>query len=147
MLKLVQILFNVILIVPIMSFFLVSKERDLSNKSRDEEDSKKVKESDSLSSLPNEIFSDRLNSSELAKLLLNCLKSVENRVIQPFTFHEKAKGSQIKMTESLEIMLGKSDDLEKEIKEKFDKFNHLEKNIKNLVEKHKSLSSEQGCLN
>ena len=40
-----------------MSFFLGSKKRDLSDKSKDGEDSKKVKESDSLSSLPDEVFS------------------------------------------------------------------------------------------
>ena len=51
-----------------------SKKRDLSDKSKDGENSKKVKESDSLSSRPNEVFSDGLNSPELAKLHVNCLK-------------------------------------------------------------------------
>ena len=51
-----------------MSFFLGSK-KEISDKSRDREDSKKVKESDSLSSLPDKVFSDDLNSPELAKLL------------------------------------------------------------------------------
>ena len=79
-----------------MSFFLGSKKRDLSDKSKDREDSKKVKESDSLSSLPDKVFSDGLNSPELAKLLINCLKSIENQVKELFTFHEEAKESQIK---------------------------------------------------
>ena len=57
-----------------MSFFSGSRKRDLSDKSKDGEDSKKVKESDSLSSLPDEVFSDGLNSPELAKLPINCLK-------------------------------------------------------------------------
>ena len=39
-----------------MSFFLGSKKRDLSDKSRDGEDSEKVKESDSLSSVPDQVF-------------------------------------------------------------------------------------------
>ena len=40
-----------------MIFFLGSKKkRDLSDKSRDVEDSKKVKETDSLSSLSGELF-------------------------------------------------------------------------------------------
>ena len=72
-----------------MSFFLGSKKRDLSDKSKDGEDSKKVKESDSLSSLPDEVFSDGLNSPELAKLLINCLKSIENQVKELFTFRGK----------------------------------------------------------
>ena len=64
----------------IISFFLGNRKRDLSDKSKDGEDSKKVKESDSVSSLPDEDFSDGLNSPELIKLLVNCLKSIENQV-------------------------------------------------------------------
>ena len=85
---------------------------------RDGEDSKKVKESNSLSSLPDEIFSDGLNHLELAKLLVNCLKNKENQVKELLTFHEEAKESQIKVNESLEFISAKFDDLEKKIKEK-----------------------------
>ena len=59
MLKLLEIFFNIINIV---GFFLGNKKRYLSDKSKDGEDSKKVKESDSVSSLPDEIFLDGLNS-------------------------------------------------------------------------------------
>ena len=69
--------------------------------------------------------------------MVNCLKSIENPVKELFTFHEKAKESQIKVTESLEFMSPKFDDLEKEIKKKDQKINQLEKNIENLVEKQK----------
>ena len=96
-----------------MSFFLGSKKRDLSDKSRDGEDSEKVKESDSLSSVPDQVFSDGLNSWELAKLLVNCLKSIKNQVKQLFTFYEEAKESQIKVTESLEFISVKFEDLRK----------------------------------
>ena len=84
-----------------MSFFLGSKKGDLSDKSRDGEDLKKVKESDSLGSLPDKVFLDGLNSPELAKLLVHCIKSIENQVKDLFTFQEEAKESQIKVTESL----------------------------------------------
>ena len=57
-----------------MSFFLGSKKRDLSDKSRDGEDSKKVKESHNLSSLLDEVFSDGLNSLELAKFTCKLFK-------------------------------------------------------------------------
>ena len=73
-----------------------SKKRDLSDNSWEEEDSKKVKESDSLNSA--KVFSDGLKSLELAQLLVNCLKSVENQVKELFSFHEEAKESQIKVT-------------------------------------------------
>ena len=99
-----------------MSFCLGSRKRDLSDKLKDGEDSKKVKESDSLNSLPDKIFSDGLNSPELAKLLINSLEIIENQVKELFTFHEEADESQIKVTESLEFMSAKFDNLEKEIK-------------------------------
>ena len=108
-----------------MIFFLRNKKRDLSDKSRDREDSKKVKESDSLSSIPGEGFSDGLNSPELAKLLVNCLKIIENQVKELFNFCEEAKKLQIKVTVSLDFMSAKFDDLEKEIKKKHEKINKL----------------------
>ena len=116
-----------------MSFFLGSKKRDLSNKSKDGEDSKKVKESDSLSPLPDEVFSDGLNSPELAKLLVNCLKSINNQVTELFTFHEEAKKSQIKVTKSLDFVSVKFEDLEKEIKKTDEKINQLAKTLKPFV--------------
>ena len=125
-----------------MSFFLGSKKRDLSDKSKDGKDSRKIKESDSLSSLPDKTFSDVLNSPELAELLVSCLKSIEKQVKVLFIFHEEAQKSQIKVTESLEFMLGKFDDLEKKIKKKDEKINQLEKTTENLVEKQKSLSTD-----
>ena len=125
-----------------MSFFSGSKKRDLSQKLKDGEDSKKVKESDSLSSLPDEVFSDGLNSPELAKLLVNCLKRIENQVKELFTFYEEARKSQIKVTESLEFMLEKFGDLEEEIKKKDEKISQLEKTIENLGEKQKNLLSD-----
>ena len=125
-----------------MSFFLGSKKRDLSDKSKDGKDSKKIKESDSLSSLPDKAFPDVLNSPELAELPVSCLKCIEKQVKELFIFHEEAQKSQIKVTESLEFMLGKFDDLEKKIKKKDQKINQLEKTIENLVEKQKSLSTD-----
>ena len=116
------------------------------DKSRDGEDSKVVKESNSLSSLPDKDFSDDLNTPELAKLLVNYLKSIDNQVKELFTSHEEAKESQIKVTKSLKFMSTKFDDLEKEIKTRDEKTNQLEKTIENLIEKHKNLSSDRDDL-
>ena len=99
-----------------MSFFLGSNKRDLSKKSRDGENSKKVKESDSLSSLPDDVFSDGSNSPELAKLLVNCLKSIENQVKELFNFHEEAKEPQNIVIELLQFMSAKFDDIKKSSK-------------------------------
>ena len=92
--------------------------------------------------MPDEIFTDGLNSLKLAKLLVNCLKSIENQVKEIFTIYEDAKKSHIKGTESLEFMLAKFDNLEKEIKKKDEKINQLEKTIENLVKIQNSLLSD-----
>ena len=92
--------------------------------------------------MPDEIFTDDLNSLKLAKLLVNCLKSIENQVKEIFTIYEDAKKSHIKGTESLEFMLAKFDNLEKEIKKKDEKINQLEKTIENLVKIQNSLLSD-----
>ena len=64
-----------------MSFFLGNKKRDLSDKSRNGEDAKKVRENaESIGSLSDEVFSDGLNSPECAKILVNCLRNIENQV-------------------------------------------------------------------
>ena len=87
MFKLLETLFNVSYIAGYNEFFSwEAKKKDLSDKSRDGEDSKKVKESDSPSYLLDEAFSDALNYPELGKS------------------HEVAKEFQIKVTESLEFM-------------------------------------------
>ena len=130
MLKLLEILFNVSSIVGYKVLFLGNKKRNLSDKSRDRKDSKKVKESHNLGSLSDEVFSDGLNSLELAKLLVNCLKSINNQVMELFTFHEEAKKSQIKVTESLDFVSAKFEDLEKEIKKTDEMINQLEKTLK-----------------
>ena len=114
-----------------MSFFLGNKKRDLSDKSRDGEDSKKLRErSDSLSSLSNEVLADDLNSPELAKLLVCSLRNIEAQVKDLFTINEKTKISQIKVTESLGALSKKIDELETEIKNKDEKIQLLENRIK-----------------
>ena len=54
-----------------MSFFLGSTKRDLGDKSRNVEDSKKHREnSDSTNSLPDDVFSDDFNPPECGKILI-----------------------------------------------------------------------------
>ena len=85
---------------------------------------------------------DGLNSPELAKLLINCLNCIDNHVKEIFTFNEEAKNYPVKVTESLEFMSAKFDNLENEIQEKDERINQLEKTIENLAGKQKSHSSE-----
>ena len=120
-----------------MSFFLRNKKRDLSDKSRDGEDSKKLQEqSDSLSSLSDEVFADGLNSPELAKLL------VCSFVKDLFKVNEETKISQIKVTESLDALSKKIDELETEIKNKDEKIQLLENRVEILEEEKESQGKE-----
>ena len=76
-----------------MSFFLGNKKRQvLSDKSRDGEDSEKLRErSDSPNSLSVEVFANGLNSPELAKLLVCSLRSIEAQVKDLFKVNEETK--------------------------------------------------------
>ena len=126
-----------------MSFFLGNKKRDLSDKSRNGEDAKKVKENaESTGSLSDEVFSDGLNSPECAKILVNCLRNIENQVKELFILNEETKNAQIKVTESLEFFSNKFDELERENKKKNEKIKELEETIDILTEKNKSLTSD-----
>ena len=110
-------------------FFFASKKRDLSDKSRNGEDSKKHREnSDSASSLPDDTFSDGFNSPECPKILINCLKSIELQVKELFVLHEdtkNTKNSQIKcqkqldsLANALKLLSLKFDKLEKDHEKK-----------------------------
>ena len=127
-----------------MDFLLGRKEkRDLSDKSRDGEDCKKVKEhSDSLSSLSDEVFADGLNSPEIAKIFLNTLRNIETQVRDLFKQNEESQTSQIKVTESLNELSKKFDELETEIKKKDNKIQELESRVETLEEEKESLAKE-----
>ena len=69
-----------IIIVKIWVFFLGSKKRDLSDKSRNGEDSKKHREnSDSASLLLDDVLSDGFNSPECAKKLFKKCRVASKR--------------------------------------------------------------------
>ena len=87
-----------------MSFFGVGKKRDLSDKSRNGEDTKKIRENsaNSLSDLPDEVFEDGLASPDCAKIFFNCLKRIESDVKKLFEIQAESKDAQIKVAESLQ---------------------------------------------
>ena len=97
---------------------------------------KKLQEqSNSLSSLSDEVFADSLNSPELAKLLVCSLRNIEAQVKDLFRVNEETKISQIKVTESLDALSKKIDELETEIKNKDEKIQLLENRVEILEEK------------
>ena len=126
-----------------MSFFLGNKKRDLSDKSRDGEDSIKLREqSDSLISLSDEVFADGLNSPELAKLLVYLLRNIEAQVKDLFKVNEETNISQIKVTEPLDVLSKKIDELETEVKNKDEKIQLSENVVQILEEERESQGKE-----
>ena len=82
-----------------MSFFGGAKKRDLSDgsKSKDADESKKVKEQyDPINSMPDDVFIDVLSSPTCAKMLINCLKTIETQVKDLYSIFDVLKESQIK---------------------------------------------------
>ena len=71
--------------------------------------------------LPHDVFSEGFNLPECAKIVINCLKSIELQVKELFVLHEDTKNSQIKGEKqldspsgALELLSVKSDELEKD---------------------------------
>ena len=87
--------------------------------------------------MSDEVFTDGLNSPECAKILVNCLKNIENWVKELFVLNEETKNAQIKVTESLEEFFSNNfDQLERENKKE------NKKKIVILTEKNKSLPND-----
>lgn len=132
-----------------MSFFGGGKKRDLSDgsKSKDVDDSKKVKEQyDTINSMPDDVFIDGLSSPTCAKMLLNCLKTIETRVADLYSLFDVLKDNQVKgerqldsVNESISSLSTKFDKLEEERIKQNDKINELEDNIGKLVDENKIL--------
>ena len=133
-----------------MSFLLGGKKRDLSDgsKSRDGEDSKKIKEQyESISAMPDEVFTDGLSSPGCAKMLISCLKNIETQVKDLFSAVEDLKISQIKgekqldsVTESIQNLSDRFDEYEEERRKQNEKIKSLEEKIENLENDNASLS-------
>ena len=124
-----------------MSFFGVGKKRDLSDKSRNGEDTKKIRENsaNSLSDLPDEVFEDGLASPDCAKIFFNCLKRIESDVKKLFEIQAESKDAQIKVTESLQNLSDKLDEIEAENKKKDEKITQLEERVKELEKEKKDI--------
>ena len=75
-----------------MSFLQGMKKRDLTDKSRNGEDAKKVtRNAESTRSLSDQVLSDGLNSPECAKILVNFLGNIENQVKELSVLSEETK--------------------------------------------------------
>ena len=72
------------------------RARDLSGKSRNGKDTKKIRENSSTS-LSDETFEGASNSQGCAKIISSCLKQIESDVKKLFELHKESKNAQIKV--------------------------------------------------
>ena len=133
-----------------MSFFWGGKKRDLSDgsKSRDGDDSKKVKEQyESINSMPDDVFTDGLSSPNCAKILINCLRNIETQVKDLYDCFDVLKNSHIKgekqldsVNESIKHLSDRFDAYEEERDKQNKKIKVLEEKVEKLENENKALS-------
>ena len=130
-----------------MSFFgMGNKKRDLSDKSQSGDEWEKVRE-DSMSDLPDDVFEDGFNSPECAKILVNCMRNMEQQIKELIVSSNESKQARIKSEEhltsiktSLNSLSQKFHDLDKDLKAKDKKISELEKHVNSLEIENKTLS-------
>ena len=122
-----------------------SKKRDLSDKSQSGDERKKVRE-DRMSDLPDDVFEDGFNSPGCAKILVNCMRNMEQQIRELIVSSNESKEARIKGEEhltsitSLNSLSQKFDDLDKDLKAKDKKISELEKHMNSLEIENKTLS-------
>ena len=113
-------------------FERMSKKRDLSNNSSDEEASKKLPEGSLDNSAVSDVsanyedpFTEDLKSPESVSILMNCMQNLEKQVGQIFKMLKKTEDCQIKgecqltdLAKGVEFITQKSDEYEKDWHEK-----------------------------
>ena len=137
-------------------FERISKKRDLSNNSSDEEASKKLREGSLDNSAVSDIsannddpFTEGLKSPECVSILMNCMQNLEKKVGQIFKMLEKTEDRQIKcefqltdLAKDVEIITQKFDEYEKDRREKDAIIAALESELKNSNTKVEDLEKK-----
>ena len=109
-----------------------TKKRDLSDKSEIGKDPKKVREGNldcsqisQTSDMPDDIFTESLNSPDCVAILFNCLKNLESKMREISVSSKETAASQIKdekqlsdLTDSVQLISDKFDEHEKDRKTK-----------------------------
>ena len=120
-----------------------SKKRDLSGDSNPEEERKKIRDGSSASNTDNcDVLEEGLESSECKEILFNCLRNLQEKVIEIFNLAQETKNMQIKgdkqleeLKSSVEVMSDKFDEYEKDRKEKEKIINGLQNEVSFLKER------------
>ena len=140
------------------NFERISKKRDLSNKSSDEEASKKLREGSLDNSACSDVsvnnedpFTEGLKSPECVSILMNCMQNLEKQVGQIFKMLEKTEYRQIKdecqltnLAKGVEFITQKCDEYEKDQREKDAIIATLQNELKNASMKVEDLEKKNG---
>ena len=99
-----------------------SKKRNLSGNSNPEEQRKKIRDGSSASTTDNcNVFEEGMESSECKEIFFNCLRNLQEKVIEIFNLPQDARNMQLKgdnqleeLKSSVEVMSDKFDEYEKD---------------------------------
>ena len=100
-----------------------------------------------MSDLPDDVFEDGFNSPECAKILVNCMRNMEQQIKELIFISDDTKKARIKgeeqltsMTTSINSLSQKFDDFEKELKAKDKKIAEFEEHVTILENENENLS-------
>ena len=138
----------------IKSFFDRQK-RDLSDKSNEDDERKKARESSlniSLSKDDTDIFEEGIESPRCAGILYSCLQNLEKKVNEIFELSSSTKEAQIKgarhleeVNESIKFINEKFEEMEADRKEKEQQISELKIEVKSLNEKVETMDRSLDC--
>ena len=131
-----------------------TKKRDLSDKYETGEDPKKVREGSldcsqisQTSDIPDDIFTESLNSPDCVAILFNCLKNLESKIREISVSSKETTASQIKgnkqlsdSTDFVQLISGKFDEYEKDRNAKDELIIKLHTQVMKLTDKVSNLS-------
>ena len=131
-----------------------TKKRGLSDKSETGEDLKKVRErslecsqKSQTSDIPDDIFTEILNSPDCVAILFNCLKNLESKIREISVSSKETTASQIKGNKQLsdlidfvQLISGKFDEYEKDRNAKDELIIKLHTQVMELTDKVSNLS-------
>ena len=131
-----------------------TKKRDLSDKSETGEDPKKVREGSldcsqisQTSDIPDDIFTESLNSPDCVAILFNSLKNLESKMKEKSVSSKETTASHIKgekqlsdLTDSVQLISDKFDQYEKDRKAKDELIMKLQTQVTQLTDKVSNLS-------
>ena len=132
--------------------FFDSKKRELSSQSENGEDPKRLcTDVDTFldDSVNDDIFADGLQSAQFVKMLMKCLRNLENKVQDLCCFASSAKESQINgdghftdLKKSVDTIVTQFEEYEKDRQEKEAETNSLKEKVDSVTKQNEELERQ-----